>query len=241
LKFLGKNTFSYPEPFLRAVQRGALAKSISELVSDWLVLTPDIVFLPCFCGIRLWILCHENRQCFICDCSSLVASDGSLYSVSEVTCKPGTGGCHYDSVYVSTLKGSKIWWNDMLKNLARWNHHTWYWLVSYPVFFVHVFIIDCYCSYIYAKVCSSAVVTERLYIVLKIFWLCCFWWHFCWLSTFAVDSRLFAVDSRLFTLDSRLFTLDFYSRLSTFTLDFYSRLSTFTLDSRPSTFRYTQL
>ena len=84
-------------------------------------------------------------------------------------------------------------------------------LVSYPVFFVHVFIIDC-CSYIYAKVCSSAVVTERLYIVLKIFWLCCFWWHFCWLSTFAVDSRLFAVDSRLFTLD-------FYSRLllSTYT------------------------
>jgi hypothetical protein len=37
------------------VRRGALAKSISELVSDWLVLTPDIVFLPCFYGIRLWI------------------------------------------------------------------------------------------------------------------------------------------------------------------------------------------
>ena len=48
-------SFSYPEPFLRAVRRGALAKSISELASDWLVLTPDIVFLPCFCGIRLWI------------------------------------------------------------------------------------------------------------------------------------------------------------------------------------------
>jgi hypothetical protein len=133
-------------------------------------------------------------------------------------------------------------------------------LVSYPVLFVHVIInIDC-CSYIYAKVCSSAVVTERLYIVLKIFWLCCFWWHFCWLSTFAVDSRLFAVDSRLFavdsrlfvvdsrlftldsrlfTLDSRLFTLD--SRLLLSTLDFYSRLSTYTLDSRPSTFRYTRL
>ena len=47
--------FSYPEPFLRAVRRGALAKSISELASDWLVLTPDIVFLPCFYGIRLWI------------------------------------------------------------------------------------------------------------------------------------------------------------------------------------------
>jgi hypothetical protein len=37
------------------VRRGALAKSISELASDWLVLTPDIVFLPCFYGIRLWI------------------------------------------------------------------------------------------------------------------------------------------------------------------------------------------
>ena len=51
----GLLSFSYPEPFLRAVRRGALAKSISELASDWLVLTPDIVFLPCFCGIRLWI------------------------------------------------------------------------------------------------------------------------------------------------------------------------------------------
>jgi hypothetical protein len=48
-------SFSYPEPFLRAVRRGALAKSISEVASDWLVLTPDIVFLPCFYGIRLWI------------------------------------------------------------------------------------------------------------------------------------------------------------------------------------------
>ena len=48
-------SFSYPEPFLRAVRRGALAKSISELASDWLVLTQDIVFLPCFHGIRLWI------------------------------------------------------------------------------------------------------------------------------------------------------------------------------------------
>ena len=27
----------------------------SELASDWLVLTPDIVFLPCFHGIRSWI------------------------------------------------------------------------------------------------------------------------------------------------------------------------------------------
>jgi hypothetical protein len=37
------------------VRRGALAKSISELASDWLFLTPDIVFLPCFYGIQLWI------------------------------------------------------------------------------------------------------------------------------------------------------------------------------------------
>ena len=27
----------------------------SELASDWLVLTPDILFLPCFYGIWLWI------------------------------------------------------------------------------------------------------------------------------------------------------------------------------------------
>jgi hypothetical protein len=53
--FLNATTFSYPEPFLRAVRRWALAKSISELASDWLVLTQDIVFLPCFYGIRLWI------------------------------------------------------------------------------------------------------------------------------------------------------------------------------------------
>jgi hypothetical protein len=39
----------------RGNEIGALAKSISELASDWLVLTPDIVFLPCFYGIRLWI------------------------------------------------------------------------------------------------------------------------------------------------------------------------------------------
>ena len=48
------NTFSYPEPFLRAVRRGALAKSISELASDWLVLTQDIVFLPCFLTMFSW-------------------------------------------------------------------------------------------------------------------------------------------------------------------------------------------
>ena len=54
-KVAGSNPFSYPEPFLRAVRRGALVKSISKLASDWLVLTPDIVLLPCFYGIRLWI------------------------------------------------------------------------------------------------------------------------------------------------------------------------------------------
>ena len=51
----GTVPFSYPEPFLRAVRRGALAKTISKLASDWLVLTPDIVFLPCFYGIQSWI------------------------------------------------------------------------------------------------------------------------------------------------------------------------------------------
>ena len=30
-------------------------QTISELASDWLVLTQDIVFLPCFYSIRLWI------------------------------------------------------------------------------------------------------------------------------------------------------------------------------------------
>jgi hypothetical protein len=53
--FIRSYSFSYPEPFLHAVRRGALAKSISELASDWLVLTPDIVFLPCFYSIRFWI------------------------------------------------------------------------------------------------------------------------------------------------------------------------------------------
>ena len=44
------------------MRRGALAKSISELASDWLVLTPDIVFLPCFYGIRLWNLARAPRR-----------------------------------------------------------------------------------------------------------------------------------------------------------------------------------
>jgi hypothetical protein len=46
------------------------------------------------------------------------------------------------------------------------------------------------CSYIYAKVCSSAVVTERLYIVLKIFWLCCCWWHLLTLDFLAWRQRM---------------------------------------------------
>jgi hypothetical protein len=40
---------------------------------------------------------------YLADCSSLVASDGSLYKRGY---KPGAG-CQ-NSVYVSTLKGSKI-------------------------------------------------------------------------------------------------------------------------------------
>jgi hypothetical protein len=46
----------------------------------------------------------ENRQCFICDCSSLVASGGIV--TSEVT-SPELAACQ-NSVYVSTLKGSNI-------------------------------------------------------------------------------------------------------------------------------------
>jgi hypothetical protein len=51
--------FSYPEPFLRAVRRGALAKSIS----NWHLIghnggccsNTGYILLPCFYGIRLWI------------------------------------------------------------------------------------------------------------------------------------------------------------------------------------------
>jgi hypothetical protein len=55
-------SFSYPEPFLRAVngaRRGALAKSIS----NWHMIghnegycsNTGYIILPCFYGIRLWI------------------------------------------------------------------------------------------------------------------------------------------------------------------------------------------
>ena len=91
-------------------------------------------------------------------------------------------------------------------------------LVSYPVLFVHVIInIDC-CSYIYAKVCSSAVVTERLYIVLKYF-------DFVVSDDILIDSRLLlsTLDFLLSTLDFLLSTLDFLLSTLDFllsTLDF---------------------
>jgi hypothetical protein len=55
-------SFSYPEPFLRAVRRGALAKSISELASDWLVLTPDISFLTMFLWYPVMDLARAPRR-----------------------------------------------------------------------------------------------------------------------------------------------------------------------------------
>ena len=42
-------------PSYARCDEGLWTNPYSELASDWLVLTPDIVFLPCFCGIRLWI------------------------------------------------------------------------------------------------------------------------------------------------------------------------------------------
>ena len=42
-------------PSYARCDEGLWPNPYSELASDWLVLTPDIVFLPCFCGIRLWI------------------------------------------------------------------------------------------------------------------------------------------------------------------------------------------
>ena len=52
---------SYPErsrtqsPSYARCDEGLWPNPYSELASDWLVLTPDIVFLPRFYGIRLWI------------------------------------------------------------------------------------------------------------------------------------------------------------------------------------------
>jgi hypothetical protein len=42
-------------PFYARCDEGLWPNPYSELASDWLVLTPDIVFLPRFYGIRLWI------------------------------------------------------------------------------------------------------------------------------------------------------------------------------------------
>jgi hypothetical protein len=51
-------------PSYAQCDEGLWPNPYSELASDWLVLTLDIVFLPCFCGIRLWIwpepLGYEN-------------------------------------------------------------------------------------------------------------------------------------------------------------------------------------
>jgi hypothetical protein len=59
---LALNAFSYPEPFLRAVdgaRRGALAKSISNWhligYNDGSCSNTGYIVLPCFYGIRFWI------------------------------------------------------------------------------------------------------------------------------------------------------------------------------------------
>ena len=56
------DSFSYPEPFLRAVngaRRGALAKSISNWhligYNEGYCSNTGYILLPCFHGIRLWI------------------------------------------------------------------------------------------------------------------------------------------------------------------------------------------
>ena len=50
--------FSYPEPFLRAVRRGALAKSISNWhligYNEGYCSNTGYIILPCFYGIRFW-------------------------------------------------------------------------------------------------------------------------------------------------------------------------------------------
>ena len=51
-------SFSYPEPFLRAVRRGALAKSISNWhligYNEGYCSNTGYILLPCFYGIRFW-------------------------------------------------------------------------------------------------------------------------------------------------------------------------------------------
>ena len=60
--FFNYSSFSYPKPFLRAVngaRRGALAKSISNWhligYNEGYCSNTGYILLPCFHGIRLWI------------------------------------------------------------------------------------------------------------------------------------------------------------------------------------------
>ena len=57
--------FSYPEPFLRAVRQGALAKSISNWhligYNEGYCSNNGYILLPCFYGIRFWIWAHLAR------------------------------------------------------------------------------------------------------------------------------------------------------------------------------------
>ena len=49
-------------PSYARCDEGLWPNPYSELASDWLVLTPDIVFLPCFYGIRLWICRNSDAE-----------------------------------------------------------------------------------------------------------------------------------------------------------------------------------
>ena len=104
-------------------------------------------------------------------------------------------------------------------------------LVSYPVFFVHVFIIDC-CIAIFMR---NFVVQPLLRTAIL---LCSKYFDFVVSDDIFVDSRLLlsTLDFLLSTLDFLLSTLDFYSRLL---YRLSNLLSTLDLYSLPSTFRYT--
>ena len=60
------STFSYPEPFLRAVRRGALAKSISNWhligYNERYCSNTGYILLPCFYGIRFLDLARAPRR-----------------------------------------------------------------------------------------------------------------------------------------------------------------------------------
>jgi hypothetical protein len=103
-------------------------------------------------------------------------------------------------------------------------------IVSYPVFFVYVFIMTVILAIFMRKFVVRRCYGTAIYCVKKYF-------DFVVSDDIFVDSRLFYC--RLSTFYSRLST--FYSRLSTFTLDSRPLLSTLDLYSRPSTFRYTQI